>query len=114
MPRALCSGVSDSAQVSAPRALKVPVACSSSSFRNSFVSLPSARAKVGEAHFTVGVRTRCGSSSACVARMSTSEGQSFSIEFLSIDQPIPHFVEIVEEAQLERLLEERDAAGAAG
>src|SRR4030095_15373127 len=109
MPRALCSGVSDSAQVSAPRALKVPVACSSSSFRNSLVSSPSSRAKVGEAHGTVGVRTRCGASNACVARMSASDGQ-----FLSIDQPVPDFIEIVEEAQLERFLEERDAAGAAG
>src|SRR5688572_27753152 len=109
MPRALCSGDSDSAQVSAPRALNVPVACNSSSFRNSFASSPSSRAKVAEAHGTVGVRTRCGASSACVARMSASEGQS-----LSIDQPVPHVIEIVEEAQLERLLEERDAAGAAG
>src|SRR5688572_29983341 len=114
MPCALCSGVSDSAQVSAPRALKVPVACSSSSFRNSFVSSPSSRAKVAEAHGTVGVRTRCGASSACVARMSASDGQSLSIEALSIDQPVPHVIEIVEEPQLERLLEECDAAGAAG
>src|SRR5262245_15083315 len=109
MPRALCSGVSDSAQVSAPRALNVPVACNSSSFRNSLVSSPSTRARVAERHGTVGVRTRCGASSACVARMSASDGQ-----FLSIDQSVPHFVEIVEEAQFERLLEEGDAAGAAG
>src|SRR4030095_1082054 len=114
MPRAFCSGVNDSARVNAPRALKVPCACNSSSFRNSLVSPPSSRAKVAEAHGTVGVRTRFGESSACVARMSASEAHFLSNEFSPIDQPVPDFIEIVEEAQLERFLEERDAAGAAG
>jgi hypothetical protein len=76
MPRALCSGFSDKAQVSAPRALKVPVIWNSSSFRNGFVFSPSSRARVGEVHGTIGVRTRCGASSVCVARMSESVGQS--------------------------------------
>src|SRR5687768_2055542 len=33
---------------------------------------------------------------------------------LSIDYPVPHFVQVMEEPQIERLLQERDAAGAAG